>query len=114
MNKNVLNKLSKIESKVELSEINVELATIYDDLNGTIAEANQGAMKALDMAKQGATLCKESINKNNVLLKELDRAEGLIQQLGLDSELKKVQNAKVLVNKNLDTIQKIYTELLAI
>lgn len=105
--KNVLNKMYA-------SEVKVELATIYDDLNGTIAEANQGAMKALDMAKQGATLCKESINKNNALLKELDRAEGLIKQLGLDSELKKVQNAKVLVNKNLDTIQKIYTDLLAL
>lgn len=107
MEKNVL-------GKMYASEVKVELATIYDDLSGTIVEANQGFMKGLDMAKQGAKLCKQSIDKNNALLKELNRAEGLIQQIGLDSELKKVQNAKVQVTQNLKTIEEVYTNILAL
>jgi hypothetical protein len=112
MKKEVLEKL--YGSKVELSEVNVDLATIYDDLEGSIKQANQGVIKALELKSQAAKLTKESIDKNNELMKELNKVEPLIKQIGLDSELKKVQDAKNKVNLNISAIEKIYNSLLAI
>ena len=115
MNKSVLKKLfSEKEQSVELSEVPVELATIYDDLQGSIKEANSGVIKALELKSQAVKLTKQSIDANKALMKELNKAESLIQQIGLDSELKKVQKAKADVNGNLATIEKIYNQFLSI
>jgi hypothetical protein len=113
MNKQVFEKIAKL-GKTELSEVKVELATIYDDLEGSIKQANQGVIKALELKSQAAKLTKESIDKNKELIKELNKVEPLIKQIGLDSELKKVQDAKNKVNGNINTIEKIYNSLLAI
>tara|TARA_R110000824_G_scaffold88882_1_gene218320 strand:+ start:3313 stop:4245 length:933 start_codon:yes stop_codon:yes gene_type:complete len=115
MEKNVM--IENIKSLIEKSELKnqkVELSTIYDDLKGALAEANKEVIKALDLKSQAAKLTQVSINKNRELLKELNKAEGLIKDLGLDSELKKVQKAKSEVSGNLNTLDKILNNLLSV
>jgi len=114
---NILNKIAKMETnaqEINLAKHEVELATIYDDLRGTLDQANVGFIKALDLKSQAAKLCKESLTKNQAILKELDKAESLIKQIGLDSELKKVQAAKSEVNKNIQIIDTAYKNFLSI
>jgi hypothetical protein len=108
--KNVGNKLFK----VELENHNVELATIYDDLKGTLAEANKEVIKALELKNQAAKLADISLKKNRDLIKELDKAERLIKDLGLDSELTKVQKAKAEVSGNINAIDTIINRLLSV
>jgi len=103
---------AKVETK--LASQKVDLATIYDDLKGTLANANQPFFKALDLRGQASKLCRESITKNQDILKELNKAESLIKELGLDSELKKVQNAKAEVTKSIDIIDSALSNFLAI
>jgi hypothetical protein len=98
----------------KLNEQKIEFKTIYDDLKGTLAEANKEVAKALDLKNQAAKLAQTSLNKNRELMKELNRAEGLIKDLGLDSELQKVQKAKSEVTSNINTIDNIITKLLSI
>ena len=110
----IYEKINLINPKVELSQVEVELATIYDDLKGTLANANQSFFKALDLRGQSSKLCRDSITKNEAILKELNKAESLIKELGLDSELKKVLNAKSEVLKNIDLIDKALNNFLSI
>jgi hypothetical protein len=101
--------------KAELSEQQkVEFATIYDDLNGSIREANMGFVQATDFVSKAQKEVRKSINDNEALLKELNKAEGLIKQIGLDSELKKVQKAQSTVSENLNALNKYYTNLLSL
>jgi hypothetical protein len=109
----VFNKLFT-ESKTELSTQKVELATIYDNLSGAIKQANNGFIQGADLIGKALKLVKSSISDNEALLKELDRAEGLIKQIGLDSELKKVQKAQAQVKENISAIDKYYTNLLSL
>lgn len=68
MNKNVLNKLSKIESKVELAEVKVDLA-LMDDIKTAI-----GKYKGLDEAT------KTAMNKaKNMLIAYSDSVRGAYQ-----------------------------------
>ena len=108
--KSVGNKLFK----VELENHNIELATIYDDLKGTLAEANKEVIKALELKNQAAKLADISLKKNRDLIKELDKAEKLIKDLGLDSELTKVQKAKAEVSGNINAIDTIINRLLSV
>lgn len=103
---------AKVEAK--LSSQNVELATIYDNLKGTLEDANKPFFQALDLRGQCSKLCRDSITKNQAILKELNKIEPLIKEIGLDSELKKVQNAKAEVSKNISTIDEALTNFLAI
>jgi hypothetical protein len=98
----------------KLNEQRVEFKTIYDDLKGTLAEANKEVVRALDLKNQAAKLAQTSLNKNRELMKELNRAEGLIKDLGLDSELQKVQKAKAEVNGNINAIDTIINRLLSV
>jgi hypothetical protein len=101
--------------RTELSEQQkIELATIYDDLNGALKQANSGLVQAVDLVSKAARLAKSSLSDNESLLKELDRAEGLIKQIGLDSELKKVQKAQSQVKDNISAIERYYTDLLSL
>jgi hypothetical protein len=117
---NILNKIAQMERNaaelqgVELAKYEVELKTIYDDLSGTLKEANTGFFKALDLRGQASKLCRESITKNQAILKELSRAEGLIKEIGLDSELTKVQKAKSEVERNIKLIDEALSNFLAI
>jgi len=106
----VFNKLFK----TELATQKIELATIYEDLKGALAEANKEVIKALDLKSQAAKLTQVSINKNRELLKELNKAEVLIKDLGLDSELQKVQKAKSEVSGNLNALDTILNKLLSV
>lgn len=100
--------------KTELGTHKIELATIYDNLKATLEEANKDVIKALDLKSQAAKLAQNSLNKNKQLIKELDKAEKLIKDLGLDSELTKVQKAKQEVNGNISSIDTIITRLLSV
>ncbi len=110
--KTVYNKLSKI--KQELSAEQVQLATIYDNLSGSIKEANMGFIQATDMVSKAIKGTKKSISDNKALLKELDKAESLIKSIGIDSELSKVQKAKSQVSENLNALEKYYSNLLSL
>jgi hypothetical protein len=108
-------KISKEKAqKQELSAEKVELATIYDDLSGSIKEANGGFIQATDLISKANRLVKKSILDNEALIKELDKAETLIKQIGLDKELTKVQKAKSQVNENLNALEKYYSGLLSL
>ena len=109
----IINKLSEKEA-VKLGSEKVELATIYDDIKGTMKEANIDFINALEYRAKAVTLCKLSLVKNQNLLKELNKAESLIKQIGLDSELKKVVDAKNQVLVNIKTIETTITEFSAI
>lgn len=101
--------------KTELSEQQkVEFATIYDDLNGSIREANRGFLQATFSVSKAQKEIRKSIDDNKSLLKELNKAEVLIKQVGLDSELKKVQKAQSIVSENLNAIEKYYNNLLTL
>ena len=98
----------------ELKSEPVKLATIYDDLKGTMKEANKDFIDALGYRDKAITMCKLSLVKNQKLLSELKKAEGLIKQIGLDSELKKVTDAINQVNSNISVIDKTITEFMSI
>lgn len=100
--------------KIDLSAEKIELATIYDDISGTMKQANMGFIQAADMVSKAIKGTKKSISDNKALLKELDRAEGLIKSIGIDSELTKVQKAKSQVSENLNALEKYYTNLLSL
>lgn len=100
--------------KEELSNQKVELATIYDNLKATLENANKPFFEALDLRGKCSKLCRDSITKNQDILKELNKIEPLIKEIGLDSELKKVQNAKAEVNKNISIINEALSNFLAI
>lgn len=100
--------------KTKLSEQRVEFATIYDDLSGSIKEANSGFIQATDLVSKANRLVRKSISDNEALLKELDKAENLIKQIGLDKELAKVQKAKSQVSENLNALEKYYNNLLSL
>lgn len=108
--------IEKITAKVEakLASQQIELKTIYDDLSGTLQEANTGFFKALDLRGQASKLCRDSITKNQAILKELDKAESLIKQIGLDAELAKVQKAKAEVQRNIKLIDTALSDFLSI
>jgi hypothetical protein len=110
----VFKKVYDINSSTELSKHEIELATIYDDLAGTMKQANAGFIQALDLRGKCANFCRESLTKNQDILKELNKVEPMLKSIGLDSELKKVQNAKSEVNKNISIIDKAYKNFLAI
>ena len=111
---NLIAKIQQHLEKQELSTEKVELATIYDDLSGSIKEANLGFIQATDLISKANRLVKKSISDNQMLLKELNKAESLIKQIGLDTELTKVQKAKSQVNENINALEKYYNNLLSL
>jgi hypothetical protein len=102
------------EEKLKLESHEIELATIYDNLKGVIDSANSGFIKALDLRGQCARLCRDSINKNKDILKELNKVEPLLKQVGLDSEIKKVTRAQQEVSKNISIIDTALNNFLSI
>jgi len=99
---------------VELASQKVELATIYDNIQGTLNQANSSFFKALDLRGQCTKLCSDSIKKNKEILKELNKVEPLIKQIGLDSELKKIKDAQQQVVKNISLIDTALSNFLSI
>tara|TARA_Y100000004_G_C8776676_1_gene353105 strand:+ start:131 stop:484 length:354 start_codon:yes stop_codon:yes gene_type:complete len=105
----------KIYLETEKSKLEkVEFATIYDDIKGALAKANKEAVQAFELTSKAQKLIKTSISKNKELLKEFDKTEKLIKEIGLDSELNKLQKAKNQVLENIDSLDKILTNLITI
>ena len=105
----MISQMEKNAEEVNLGAHKVNLATIYDDIKGTLTEVNKDYIAALGYTGKAITLCKLSLVKNQNLLKELNKAESLIRQIGLDSELKKVLNVKNQVALNIKQIEKTIT-----
>ena len=90
MNKNVLNKLSKIESKVELAEVKVDLALI-DDINKASSTANKSindflsAYKIIDAQKDKAISSGEAYYKTAGQMETaLKQFEAKAKELGIN------------------------------
>lgn len=98
----------------ELKSELVEMATVYDDIKGSMKEANKEFIEALGYRDKAITMCKLSLVKNQKLLSEFKKAENLIKQIGLDSELKKVTDAINQINSNISVIDKTITEFMSI
>jgi hypothetical protein len=112
----ILNKLGKIEAihETNLGKHEVELATIYDNIKGSIETASKPFIEAINNNSKNVKLCKQALDNNKNLLKEIDKVEGLIKSIGLDSELKKLQNAKSQILQNINTIKKAYDNFITI
>jgi phage-related protein len=87
---------------------------ILDNISGSITEANKEVVKALELKGEAAKLAQISLKKNQDLIKELTKAESLLKQIGLDSELAKVQKAIQEINGNIKGIDSIITRLLSV
>ncbi len=115
MNEKELNiALGKLFNGIELDTQKVEFATIYDDLKGSIGNANKGFVEATKLVSKAQKEVKKSIQDNKTLLKELDKAEKLIKQIGLDTELKKVQKAQNQVKENINALDSYLTNLITL
>lgn len=86
MNKNVLNKLSKIESKVELAEVKVDLALMDD-----IKKLHQ---QSIDLKKKASPYEKEALDISN-------RARVIVGAMGdIDKETSKIESTAQQVFNN--------------
>ena len=106
MKKTILKKVQAINAAEK-----TELATIYDDIKGSMKKANAGAIEVIDAIPKLDAKLRGSLKENNALLKELDKAEGIVKSIGLDSELKKISKAKTQVEKNIDSIKDMMKSL---
>jgi len=111
---NYFKNLSEEQSRLNLKSEKIELATIYDDLKGSIGNANKGFVEATKLVSKAQKEVKKSISDNKTLLKELDKAEKLIKDIGLDSELKKVQKAQNQVKENINELDSYLTNLITL
>jgi hypothetical protein len=114
---NILKMISQMDAnanEIKLAKHEVELATIYDDIKGTLTEVNKDYVDALGYTGKAITLCKLSLVKNQNLLKELNKAESLIRQIGLDTELKKVLDVKNQVISSIKQIENTITNFQSI
>ena len=61
--------LSEEKDRLNLKSEKVELATIYDDLKGSIGNANKGFVEATKLVSKAQKEVKKSIQDNKTLLK---------------------------------------------
>ncbi len=111
---NYFKNLSEEQNRLNLKSEKVEFATIYDDLKGSIGNANKGFVEATKLVSKAQKEVKKSISDNKTLLKELDKAEKLIKDIGIDSELKKVQKAQNQVKENINELDSYLTNLITL
>lgn len=90
MNKNVLNKLAKIESKVELSEMKVDLALI-DDVKKSYADAIAARKRSFDEMQlvgkkiiEAAKIMQDIIKINEGAISAFDKFEVAAKSIGID------------------------------
>jgi len=90
MNKNVLNKLSKIESKVELAEVKVDLALI-DDVKKSYADAIAARKKSFDemqlvgkKIQETTKMIQDIIAINESAISAFDKFEVAAKSIGID------------------------------
>ena len=90
MNKNVLKKLSKIESKVELAEVKVDLALI-DDVKKAYADAIAARKKSFDemqlvgkKVQEATKMIQDIIAINEGAISAFDKFEVAAKSIGID------------------------------
>lgn len=103
-------KYGKEKEAVELSKVEVELGLI-DELKSDMKKANQGAMKAIDMANAAKKPAEESLKLNNQLLKNFEGVLSKVKELGIKPAEKEVQNQITQVKENIKTINQVLDAL---
>lgn len=106
--KNVLSRLPKQE--VNLSSERVDLG-LLDDIKSDMKQANQGAMKAIDMANAAKKPAEQSLKLNKELFKKLTQAEKMAKELGVSEAFKTINEQTNQVAKNIETIESVLDAL---
>ena len=90
MNKNVLNKLAKIDSKVELAEVKVDLALI-DDVKKAYADAITARKKSFDemqlvgkKVQETTKIIQDIISVNQNAISAIEKFETAAKSIGID------------------------------
>ena len=106
--KTVYNRL--FSKKTELESHKIELGLIQD-IEAEMAQANKGAMTAIDLAEKAKTPAEKSLKLNKDLLKKIEKTKKAAIELGSNEVLKKVQNIEKQVKDNIQSIDKLITAL---
>jgi hypothetical protein len=107
--KTVYGKLFKSE-QVDLSSEKVELG-LLDDIKKDMKAANQGAMKAIDLANAAKKPAEQSLKLNKELFKKLTQAEKMAKDLGVTEAFKTINEQVNQVSKNIETIESVLDAL---
>lgn len=103
-------KYGKEKEAVELSKMEVELG-LLDDLKNEMKKANQGAIKAIDMANAAKKPAEQSLKMNQDLLKNFENFLTKVKELGINSAQKEVLGSITQVRENIKTINQVLDAL---
>ncbi len=101
---------AKEDKKTELASEKVELG-LLDDIKKDMKAANQGAMKAIDLANAAKKPAEQSLKLNKELFKKLTKAEKMAKDLGATEAFKTINTQVNQVSKNLETIDSVLNAL---
>jgi cob(I)alamin adenosyltransferase len=105
----IINKLSDKEA-VKLESQLVEL-NVYDQLKKEMQQANQGAIKAIDLAYSAIKPAETSLKQNKDLLVNMEDFIKKIKELGITSAQPEVEKAIVIVKENIKSISDMINAL---
>ena len=88
----------------------VELGLI-DDIKKEMGAANQGAMRAIDLAESAKTPAEKSLKLNKSLLEKIGKTKKAAIELGVTDVLKLLQTQEKQVKDNIDSIDKLLNAL---
>ena len=94
----------------KLASEKVELGLI-DDIKKEMGAANQGAMKAIDLAESAKTPAEKSLKLNKSLLEKIGKTKKAAIELGVTDVLKLLQTQEKQVKDNIDSIDKLLNAL---
>jgi len=94
----------------KLASEKVELG-LLDDIKKDMKTANQGAMKAIDMANDAKKPAEQSLKLNKELFKKLTKAEKMAKDLGVTEAFKVINEQTNQVKKNIETIESVLDAL---
>jgi hypothetical protein len=98
------------KQNIKLNSDVVKLGLI-DDLKSEMKLANQGGMKAIDMANAAKKPAEDSLKMNNSLLVRFEKILADVKTLGIDSAVKDVESQIKQVKENIKTIDAILNAL---
>ena len=105
MRQEIYNALFSEKKEVELSKMEVELGVI-DDLKNEMKKANQGALKAIDMANDAKRFAENSLKLNKDLEKNFDQVLKQVKELGISSAEAEVKKQIEQLKTNIKEIEK--------